>query len=517
MPSWLDSLQQEPPDVQAEVLADLNLPQLLEVEEATRWQPLPGPQTLALETEADVLFYGGAAGGGKTDLAIGLAGTLHRRSIIFRRIYKSLTAIIERSRAVYGLTGHYVEGEWKLPDDRVVWFDSLQHEADKEKHQGQPHDLYVFDELPEFTESQFRFVIGWNRTTVEGQRCRVVATGNPPTDSDGEWVIRYFAPWLDDSHPNPARPGELRWFTTQGGKDVEVARNWRGVDEFGQGIVPKSRTFIPARLIDNPILLRTGYMATLQAMPEPLRSQMLFGDFKAGREDNAFQVVPSAWVEAAMKRWQPKPPGSQDALGVDVARGGKDKTVIAPRHGHWFGPLKRHPGKSTPDSRVTATLVLLERLDDSVANIDVIGVGSGPYDALRDAIADKAVAMNGAEKSIAKDKSGKLGFVNQRAEWWWKMREGLDPASGQDLELPPDPELKADLCAPRWKPTPRGIQIEEKAEIIKRIGRSPDAGDAVVNANAIKIDPGMGVFGWLKDEAAKAEAAKDKEKHPWRK
>jgi hypothetical protein len=52
--------------------------------------------------------------------------------------------------------------------------------------------------------------------------------------------------------------------------------------------------------------------------------------------------------------------------------------------------------------------------------------------------------------------------VNQRAEWWWGMREDLDPASGQDLALPPDPELKADLCAPRWKLTARGIQIESE-------------------------------------------------------
>jgi hypothetical protein len=67
---------------------------------------------------------------------------------------------------------------------------------------------------------------------------------------------------------------------------------------------------------------------------------------------------------------------------------------------------------------------------------------------------------------------------------WWRMREALDPVNGYDLALPPDRELFADLCAPRYKRTPRGIQVETKDEIKKRIGRSPDKGDSAVYALA---------------------------------
>jgi hypothetical protein len=49
------------------------------------WNPLPGPQTIAYQTLADVTGYGGAAGGGKTDLALGLAITAHQKSLILRR------------------------------------------------------------------------------------------------------------------------------------------------------------------------------------------------------------------------------------------------------------------------------------------------------------------------------------------------------------------------------------------------------------------------------------------------
>jgi hypothetical protein len=51
------------------------------------------------------------------------------------------------------------------------------------------------------------------------------------------------------------------------------------------------------------------------------------------------------------------------------------------------------------------------------------------------------------------------------------------------MSLPPDTDLKTDLCCARYKVTPGGrIAVESKPDIIKRIGRSPDKGDAVVYA-----------------------------------
>ena len=70
----------------------------------------------------------------------------------------------------------------------------------------------------------------------------------------------------------------------------------------------------------------------------------------------------------------------------------------------------------------------------------------------------------------------------QRAEWLWRLREALDPVTGDNLAIPDDRELLADLCAARWQLTVRGIKVELKDEIIKRIGRSPDKGDSLVCA-----------------------------------
>ncbi len=456
---------------------------------APAWSPFPGPQSAAYATQADILFYGGAAGGGKSDLLLGVARLEHRRSVIFRRVFPSLDALITRSKEIYGARSAYNEAQfrWRFTDNRAIRFASLQHDKDKTTWQGQPHDLYGFDEITEFLESQFRFVIGWNRTTFRGQRCRVICTGNPPTNSDGEWVTRFWAPWLDETHPRPAKPGELRWFTTYKGKDIECESGEYIVLD-GVRVKPLSRTFIPARVSDNPILMATDYVARLQALPEPLRSKMLFGDFTAGREDHERQVIPTEWVKLAQARWKArtKPSTPMNALGADVARGGKDAVVLTPRHGNWFGEQEWIPGERTPNGPVVAAHVLLaiHGHPRCVVNIDVIGVGSSPYDCLAASIHGYVVAMNGAAGTEAMDKSGQLGFVNKRAEWYWKFREALDPASGQDLALPPDPELRADLCAPLWEMTARGIKIEAKEEIEKRIGRSPDKGDSCVYAHA---------------------------------
>ncbi len=498
--------------------------------ESAIWQPQPGPQTAA--------YYSG----GKTDLGLGLAGTQHRRSIIFRRVFPSVRGIIERSREIFNAYGaehsrdSYNESLhiWRLASGRQIEFGSLQYETDKKKYQGQPHDLYVFDEVTEFTESQVRFVIGWNRSTYvdpvtrQPQRCRVLMTFNPPFDEAGEWVTRYFAPWLDDKHPHPAADGELRWYATIEGEEREVeeadlgwyvlsGRGHRRVDSGqavpddeaesgylipvrafehdGDLVMARSRTFFHASLRDNPILEATGYGATIDAMPEPLRS-LLKGKFNVVRLPDPWQVIPTDWIKAAQARWTAQPPDlAMRAMGVDVARGGKDQTCIARMVGEWLD-LHAYPGVETPDGPSVAARVIGLRQGDPPIGVDVIGVGASAYDSLR--MQDLPVQpINFAESSDGTDKTGALRMVNVRAEAYWTLREALDPANGQAIALPPDDELRADLAAPHYKIVPRGIQIEAKEDIAERIGRSPDKGDAVAIALYVALNyrPNGGIWG----------------------
>jgi len=150
--------------------------------------PHAGAQTNAFFSQADELFYGGAAGGGKSALLCGLAIEEHRKSIIFRREYSQIKGLLDEVRRQIGTRGGYAAMHrlWRLPKGNELEFGSVPREDDKEKYQGRAHDLKAFDEITHFSESQYRFLIGWNRS-AEGRRCRVVAAGNPPISAEGAW------------------------------------------------------------------------------------------------------------------------------------------------------------------------------------------------------------------------------------------------------------------------------------------------------------------------------------------
>jgi len=451
-----------------------------------RWKPQSVPQWQAFLSRADEIFYGGAAGGGKSDLLLGLAGEAHKNSIIFRRVFPNLRAIIERSKAIYN--GGYNESlhVWRLGDGRMVEFGAIQYEKDKQNFQGRPHDLIGFDEAPEFTESQIQFVTAWNRSTDPDQRVRVILTGNPPVDESGGWIVRRYAAWLDKDHPNPAKPGELRWYAVIDGKEKELTSG-ESFEHGGETIHPRSRTFIPAKLDDNPFYAEDGgrYKSVLQSLPEPLRSQLLDGDFYASATADPFQIIPSEWVRAAQKRWRERerPTTPLTAVGIDPSRGGADKTTLAKRYDNWFDEVKTWEGAIVRDGAILAELARQEIGDEipSYINMDVGGVGSSGYDHLK-VIFENVNPVNFAEASTYRDKSGKLKMRNRRAELYWRMRDALDPLGGEDVALPSDTELLADLCSARYKVSSAGVLVEEKDEIKARIGRSPDAGEAVLLA-----------------------------------
>lgn len=457
------------------------------------WVPQEGPQSAAYYSEADIVFYGGSAGGGKSDLLIGAALTTQQHSIIFRREAVQLTGIEERMTKILGTRKGYnsKSGVWRLPGNRIMELGSVKEPDDWLKYQGRGHDLKGFDEICHFLESQFRTLIGWMRTDDPKVRQRVICAGNPPTNSEGEWVIRYWAPWLDPMYPNPAKPGELRWFITNAdGKDEEVAGP-EPVLVDGEQVFPKSRTFINSNVDDNLFLQITGYRATLQQLPEPLRSQMLRGDFQAGRTDPVWQLVPTEWVKASQARWTKRDAkGDMTCLGFDPARGGIDKSTVARRHGQWFDELVAAPGIATKDGPTAAGFIVPLVRNGACICVDSIGIGSSALDFL--------VGLNllvlpvvGSAASGLTDKSGQLRFRNKRAEMYWRMREALDPTNPDPIALPPDQELLADLCAVRYKVVTMGkvaaIQVRDKDEIRETLGRSPDKGDAVAMTFVISI------------------------------
>ncbi|MGL4668864.1 MAG: hypothetical protein ACRCWR_13160, partial [Saezia sp.] len=114
-------------------------------EEAPLWQPLPGPQLMAFLSNADIIGYGGAAGGGKTDLACGKALMQHQKVLILRREATQLTAIVDRLAELMGGRAGFNGQQkiWRLPSQsgknggaRQIELGSTPNVGDWSKYQG---------------------------------------------------------------------------------------------------------------------------------------------------------------------------------------------------------------------------------------------------------------------------------------------------------------------------------------------------------------------------------------------
>lgn len=466
------------------------LDKTIATELAQKWIPQPGPQTDAFFSEADLLLYGGAAGGGKTDLLCGLSVTQALRSVIFRRQSNDLDSFWDRLIEISpnNERSDSVKKRLVTDDGRLVECGHLENPGSELSWQGRPHDFIGFDEGAQLTAYKVNFVLGWLRS-ASGKRCRAVIASNPPIGGEGQWLNEWFAPWLDPAFADPAMPGELRWAVTVGDRS-EIRTVW--VDGPGRHTIDGveydalSRSFIPSKLDDNLYLKDTNYRAQINAMPEPLRSQLLHGDFMAGREDDPYQVIPTEWLLLAHDRWRKnegKERGKMLCLGVDVAQGGADETVLAPLHGHRVEKLVREKGKNTPDGPSVALMVLNTRRDDCLITIDLTGGwGGSARDHLKTHHKIGTEAFVASEGSSGKTADGKLEFLNMRAESWWRLREALDPTNDPVIEIPPDQRLQAQLTAPKWKLRGVKIQVEAKDEIKKRLGSSTDDADAVIMA-----------------------------------
>ena len=481
---YITRLTRLPPDQMEKAVQDA-----LEATKTRRWIPNPGPQTTAALSLADETLYGGEAGGGKTDLVIGLSLTEHSRSLVLRRTNKEAEKLFDRYEEIVGSRdGMNSQKGWRI-DGRIIDIGGCQLESDKQKRKGIAHDLKAFDELVDFTKSQYEFIIAWNRSTNPKQRCRIVATTNPPTRPEGMWVVERWGAWLDPKHHNPAKDGELRWYTTIEGRDTEVDGPGPHMVD-GKPVMAKSRTFIRAKLSDNPDLVQTSdYAARLDALPKELREAYREGRFEAGLKDAPFQAIPTDWIRAAQERWTDKPPVGipMCGIGVDASGGGEDPMVLAIRHDGWYAPMVRVEGRTIPSDRAgkyAAGIVISYRRDRAIVVVDMGGGYGGPiYEQLKNNEIE-VIGHKGAEASVQRTVEGQLRFKNKRTQVIWRFREALDPAQsgGSPIMLPPSPTLLADLAAPTFWPVGDAIQVEPKEDVCERLQRSTDEGDAVVMA-----------------------------------
>ena len=486
------------------------------------WAPQPGPQTRAYFSEADELLYGGAAGGGKTDLLLGLATTAHERSVIFRNQSTDLVALFERLLEIEPNPQHkdMSTKRMRTSTGRRIETGHLELPGSERNHMGRAKDFIGFDEAALLAEARVEFVTRWLRSTNPKQRKRVVLATNPPMpeiDNEGQlrdvavgdWLIRWFAPWLDNLYPNPAEEGELRWcymiaegdrlttiwvpgpgcYDTKTGEALPDATEED--IEMGRVNVAKSRTFIRSLVKDNMFLRGTGYAAKLSATPEPMRSMLLLGDFTIKAIDHPNQIIPTAWVLKAQERWHERvvDPDMRRAkmlvLAGDIAQGGRDTTVLAPLFMYdFFEELITTPGEMTPTGFEVEAMVLAEREDAAMIVLDGDGGWAGSTRDLLKLNHEITAEMWHSGRSFGEwDSKGIYKLQNHRAKMWWDFREALDPKSVYDICLPPSMRLRAQLTTPHFKVKGKELWVESKEDVKKRLnGASTDEADAVLMA-----------------------------------
>lgn len=492
----LERVGAKPPHVRKRIAAEVR-----RATKSMQWVPNTGPQTDAYLSEAQVLLYGGQAGGGKSQFELGWCVNEADNGIIFRRELSQTDGLEKDGKSIIpphvGFNG--TDLEWTWPSGKTLKLGGMKDPDSWIGHAGRERDAICFDEAGEFIEKQVGSMFAWLRASP-GRRTRMILASNPPRTADGLWMLEWFGPWLDETHPlYPTPAGKIRWAyyvgNQEGGRTVWVDGPGEYIEN-GEEYTARSYTFIPASLKDNPFRDTAAYRAGLQSLPEPLRSQLLKGDFKAGLQDGANQTIPTAWVRAAQARWTKDPPEGipMCAIGVDCCGGGDDQMVMSPRFDAYYAELIKIPGKDIPLTKIgshSAGLVLQARHDNAMPTIDMGGGYGGPIYSHLTENSIECVAYKGAAGTTKRTKDGKFGFTNVRSAAYWGMREDLDPdqPGGSNVQLPPDPRLLAGLCAPTFEITPQGIKIEPKSKreggtkgVVERLGWSPDEADAVVMA-----------------------------------
>ena len=254
-------------------------------------RPQAGKQEAFLSSPADIVIYGGSAGGGKT-WGLVIEPLRHKdnadfRAVLFRRTSPQIHnpgGLQDEAQRWYPLFGGrhtrpHSGITWTFPSGAVVRFAHLQHEDTKFDWQGSQITLLGFDELTHFSAAQFFYLLSRNRSTC-GIRPYVRATTNPDA---GSWVADFIAWWIDPEtgYAIEDRSGVIRWFIRVDGQIV-----WADTPEDLHaeypGQEPKSATFIPARLEDNRILMDgdPGYKANLMALQLVERERLLGGNWK---------------------------------------------------------------------------------------------------------------------------------------------------------------------------------------------------------------------------------------------
>jgi hypothetical protein len=267
-----------------------------------------GPQTLAWCSEAQELCYGGALGGGKTILLIIDAAGLQfkdtplgkaaieisdYRAILLRRKTTEFVKLIEEGRKYYERDFHarFIWGRrgdpgpsFTFPSGARIFICHLEAEANKHDHDSNEYQYIGFDQVEQFTVTQYAHLLTRGRSTIQGLPVRYRSTANW-IGPGLKWVRNRF-------YPKGFKPFELTWWKPA----EDIVKNPSGIRTAPFEKDAISRMFIPAKLTDNPILMQNdpSYASRIKIRGKKYERALLDGDPDAfsGEFFSSFNPMP---------------------------------------------------------------------------------------------------------------------------------------------------------------------------------------------------------------------------------
>lgn len=295
--------------------------------------------------------------------------------------------------------------------------------------------LFIVDEASGVPDIVFQ--VGEGSLSTEG--AKIMLAGNPNRTTGYFW---------DAFNPRPGQRQRWKTRTVPSWESTRVSRDW---------------------LED---------MKEKYGTHSPIYQIRVAGEFP---ETDDFVLIPRHVIEAAVRRGRDmeRPQGKAIIWGVDVARQGNDQTAVAKRS----GPALLEPVETWHGFDLMQSSGRVMRMyDDTPAAerpkeicIDVIGVGAGLYDRLK----EQGLPVTPVNVSERAEDSGR--YFNRRSELWFKTKDWL---SQPETSIPEDPLLEAELGTPQYQIMSNGKEkVEPKEDTKKRLGeggRSPDSADALV-------------------------------------
>jgi phage terminase large subunit len=256
------------------------------------------------------------------------------------------------------------------------------------------------------------------------------------------------------------------------------AKNWvkeKFYTPFKDGTIAPPWYFLPTLPTDNSHN-SPEYLASLEDLPEAEKERYVRGNWDYGDDPNI--LIPYDWYRRNSVQEYEYDKTKRTILAIDPARYGDDKTIFCLLNGNVAFKYIEYSKMDTFEVAMLAIHTLQDyHILPQDCIVDAVGLGAGVVDAMKSK-GYKPTAFIGGGSPVSNPDV--FTFRNVRAEAYYFLREDF---RADTLQTVPSTKLQKDIANTRYTVEEKVIKVEAKEDIKKRLGSSPDYGDALSMAN----------------------------------